>query len=306
MVSENLEKALGRSVFDDNFRKKWLDDFDNLSDELDIADVRERIKAEHFLRDFERYKKEKEGRSSNNSSVSISSNDNIENTKVNGKNNNDSPSTGTANPDSKKKAEEEGGEESNSNKERAGKTESNPVSVNDYIFSIFQQSIEDSRKFFKKIFLISYGVFAIGIIMFIIAFLSGLGLFGSTYAVSSTIIFGVLGVITLLIYFAYDPSLRVQLGISNILKIEMIFMNFWDQVNFWRPYGNSSDDEKKKEASEQMHNTARTSIEFLQQYLDDQKVIRSKLSSILGRTVVPPKKQNRNPLHDSVESKNTE
>lgn len=304
MVSENLEKALGRSIFDDNFRKKWLDDFDNLSDELDIADVRERIKAEHFLRDFERYKKEKEGRSSNNSSVSSSSNDNIENTKVNGRNNNDSPSTGTANPDSKIKAEE-GGKESNSNNRKVGKTESDPVSVNDYIFSIFQQSIEDSRKFFKKIFFISYGVFAIGIIMFTIAFLSGLGLFGSNFAVSSTIIFGVLGVITLLMYFIYDPSLRVQLGISNILKIEMIFMNFWDQVNFWRPYGNSSDDEKKKEASDQMHNTARTSIEFLQQYLDDQKVIRSKLSSILGRNVVPPNKQNQNPLHDSAESKKT-
>ena len=48
MVSENLEKALGRAIFDDNFRKKWLNDFDNQSDDLDIADVRERIKAEHF------------------------------------------------------------------------------------------------------------------------------------------------------------------------------------------------------------------------------------------------------------------
>ncbi|VFJ12929.1 hypothetical protein [Candidatus Nitrosocosmicus franklandus] len=294
MASENLEKALGRSIFDDNFRKKWLDDFDNLSDELDIADVRERIKAEHFLRDFERYKNEKEGRvSSNNSNSSSTTHSDKdkekENTKDGIKNNYDTSSaTAAVYPGVKNK-------ELNFNKQELGKNESDKVSVNDYIFSIFQQTVEDSRKFFKKIFYLSYGVFAIGIIMFIISFLSGLGLFGSGLGVSSTIIFGVLGVITLSIYFIYNPSQKAQLGISNILKVEMIFMNFWDQLNFWRPYGNSSDDEKKKEASNQMHITARTSIEFLQQYLDDQKSTRNKLSSIFGRTFVPSNEQTSSP-----------
>lgn len=261
MASENVEKALGRAIFDDNFRRKWLSDFDNQSDELDIADVRERIKAEHLLRDFEKYKIEKvsekkietEPKKENGPQIPRNENAPIQVAQVLNR---------------EKNRVEQIIQESQS-----------PERINDYVFSIFKQSLEDSRRFLERITYIGYGIFGIGIIFFVLAFLSGIGLFGSSVSITSTIIFGIIGLLTCGIYFLYDPTRRVQLGVSNILKIEMIFMNFWDQVNFWRPYGNSDEDVKKKEASDQMHLAAKTSIEFLQKYLDSHKAVSRKISS---------------------------
>lgn len=262
MASENLEKALGRAVFDDNFRRKWLGDFDNQSDELDIADVRERIKAEHLLRDFEKYKIEKgsenkiepgETKKDNNSQMM--------------KNENSSDQKSLVENNKKIKMENLDQKSESSDK------------INDYVFSIFKQTLEDSRRFFKRILYIGYGILAAGIAFFSLAVLSGVGIFGSSVSITSTVIFGIIGAIVCAIYFLYDPARRVQLGFSNILKIEMIFMNFWDQVNFWRPYGNSNEDSKKKEASEQMHLAAKTSMEFLQEYLDSHKAMVSKIGS---------------------------
>jgi len=262
VASENLEKALGRAVFDDNFRRKWLGDFDNQSDELDIADVRERIKAEHLLREFEKYKTEKSSEKKietvepkKENSLQTARNENISDQK-------DQVQT-------KEKIKQEQNNQEGESSER----------INDYVFSIFRQSIEDSRKVLKRITYIGYGIFATGIVFFALAFLSGAGLFGSSVSVTSAIIFGIVGVLVCGIYFLYDPTRKVQLGVSNILKIEMIFMNFWDQVNFWRPYGNSNEDAKKKEASDQMHLAAKTSIEFLQQYLDTHRGSLRKIGS---------------------------
>lgn len=264
MASENLEKALGRAIFDDNFRRKWLGDFDNQSDELDIADVRERIKAEHLLRDFEKYKIEKV---SEKKIEAVEPKKEKENGPQISRNENASDQVAQVQNREKNKAEQINQE---------GKS---PERINDYVFSIFKQSIEDSRRFLERITYIGYGIFGTGIVFFALAFLSGIGLFGSSVSITSTIIFGIIGVLICGIYFLYDPTRRVQLGVSNILKIEMIFMNFWDQVNFWRPYGNSDEDAKKKEASDQMHLAAKTSIEFLQQYLDSHKAVSRKIGS---------------------------
>jgi hypothetical protein len=262
VASENLEKALGRAIFDDNFRRKWLGDFDNQADELDIADVRERIKAEHLLRDFEKYKIEK------GSEKKIET---VEPKKEKG------PQISINENVSDKKSQVQNSEKNKS--EQVNKEGESPERINDYVFSIFKQSIEDSRKFLKKITYIGYGIFVTGIAFFALAFLSGIGLFGSSVSVTSAIIFGIVGVLTCGIYLLYDPTRRVQLGVSNILKIEMIFMNFWNQVNFWKPYGNSEEDMKKKEASDQMHLAAKTSIEFLQQYLDSHRVVARRIGS---------------------------
>jgi hypothetical protein len=265
VASENLEKALGRAIFDDNFRKKWLGDFDNQSDELDIADVRERIKAEHLLKEFEKYKSDKVSEKKIEEVESKKEN----NPRITGKENTPVQS-GQVQYNEKFKTEQIKLEKESSE------------TINDYTFSVFKQSIEDSRKFLKRITYTGYGIFATGIVFFALAFLSGIGLFGSSFSVTSTLIFGILGVLICGSYFLFDPARRVQLGVSNILKIEMIFLNFWDQVNFWRPYGNSDEDTKKKEASDQMHLAAKTSMEFLQQYLDSNKTVARKFGSEFG------------------------
>lgn len=66
----------------------------------------------------------------------------------------------------------------------AGKPVSNPKEntntsskLNDYVFTIFHNSIKYSRRFFKRIFYIIYRVFAVGIVSFIRSFVSGMGLF---------------------------------------------------------------------------------------------------------------------------------
>lgn len=45
MVSENVEKVYCKAVFDDNFRKKWINNFENQDDENEIADVLRKFKA---------------------------------------------------------------------------------------------------------------------------------------------------------------------------------------------------------------------------------------------------------------------
>lgn len=295
MVSENLEKAIGRSIFDDNFRSKWLRDFENQSDELDIADVRERIKAEHFLRDFEKYKTEKENGKKEVNQTGYSQN-------IANKNNNNNKNPSIVIPErideklnrSNSSSITSSSDSLNQDKEHLDLSKR----MNDYVFTIFQNSIDDSRRFLNKIFYISYGIFGGGIGFFILSFLSGSGLMGNELGVSLTVTFGLLGILNFIAYFIFNPSKQIQLEISNLLKLEMIYMNFWDQLNFWRPFGNSNDEDKKREASERLHSAAKTSIELLQQYLEEKKGTGSTKNILdkINKTTVSRKKENPDAL----------
>ncbi len=107
----------------------------------------ERIRTEHFLRDFEKYKNEGETL--------------------------------------RKENQESSNTEPMVKEKTAGKPVSNPKEntdtsskLNDYVFTIFHNSIKYSRRSFKRIFYIIHGVLVVGIVLFIRSFASGMGLYG--------------------------------------------------------------------------------------------------------------------------------
>lgn len=279
MASENLEKAIGRAVLDENFRIKWLKDFEDESDKLDIIDVKERIKAEHFLKEFNKSQMEKgqvkkeipEGK--RNLTTNYITNNPMENI------------TDSNNKIGIKKINE-------NNQDLSSK-------VNEYIFSTFQSTINDSRSFLKKVVYITHSIIGIGIIFFILSYLCGIGIFGNSLTIGPTIIFGFLGILVSIFYFVFEPVKRIQKIIANLLKIEIIYLHYWEQVNFWRPFGNSDDEHKKKEASERLNSITKTSIEFLKEYIgenNDRKTYNSWINKIrtFEKTLTSPKQSTEN------------
>jgi hypothetical protein len=136
--------------------------------------------------------------------------------------------------------------------------------VTKYSIDVLKMSIGSSKKAFDRISLMFYIIFAVGITLFILSAISGL-LGDRSY---ESAIFGTLGLINFVVFFIFGPSSNVQRALSNLLQAEIIFINFWDQLHFWVPYGLSKDKHEKEMGSAKLQELTEKILKMLESYLE--------------------------------------
>jgi hypothetical protein len=136
-----------------------------------------------------------------------------------------------------------------------------------YTANILQQTLGTARSAYSRIVLMNTIMFITGISLFI---------FAALYAAFSqqqkiySLVFGGLGVANFIALFMRDPIKRTQQALSNLVQVEIAFMNFFEQITIWdafaqQPPINLASIEK---ASVSLQQRSREVIEMLETYIE--------------------------------------
>jgi ABC-type multidrug transport system fused ATPase/permease subunit len=136
--------------------------------------------------------------------------------------------------------------------------------VQEFGFNVFKESIDSSKHTFARISMMSYVIFGVGISLFVAAAVLGLVQGKEVFSIA----FGTFGVATFVSFFIFSPMRNVQVALSNLLQAEIAFMNFWDQLHFWAPFGISQDINKKKEASSRLQQVTKEIMDMLEKNIE--------------------------------------
>ena len=110
----------------------------------------------------------------------------------------------------------------------------------------------------------AYVIFGVGIVLFSLSAVSGLVRNQSTDVAT----FGALGVVSFVLFFIFGPTGTMQNALSNLLQANAIYMNFWNQVNFWMPYAQSGNLDTKREGSAQILGITKSTADMLEEYIE--------------------------------------
>jgi hypothetical protein len=131
-------------------------------------------------------------------------------------------------------------------------------------FEVTKISVQHSINTLKRISHMAYIIFGVGIVLFCLSAVSGLIRNQSTDAAT----FGELGVVSFVLFFIFVPTGTMQNALSNLLQANAIYMNFWNQVNFWMPYANSDVAHTKREGSAQILGLTKSTTDMLEEYIE--------------------------------------
>jgi len=129
---------------------------------------------------------------------------------------------------------------------------------------LLQNSIEDARKAFRNLRLLSNATFTIGLSLFVLSAVSGLVLQKETFS----LVFGGLGTIAIVAIFITKPKDEIQAALSNLLQAETIFLNFYDQLHFWAPYASNGSIDERRQASHALNEATSFALQAFQLYVE--------------------------------------
>jgi len=139
-----------------------------------------------------------------------------------------------------------------------------PKGTNEAILSQLIRTIEDGRIAFKNLIDLSNKTFFVGGFLVCIAAISGLLL----QNVTITVVFGGLGVTVLVAIFALKPMDQIQIALVNMIQAQTVFLDFYNQLQFWAPYAQESvNTEKKQQASQSLHDATTFALKALHAYI---------------------------------------
>lgn len=140
-----------------------------------------------------------------------------------------------------------------------------------YTVTILKDTLNNARSAYHRITLMNGIMFFTGI---------GLFLFAAAYGAISkdtsyTLVLAGLGVANFVALFILGPVERTQSALSNLVQVEVMFMNYFEQITFWETYafaprGNppAPDPAFIKEASEQLQRRTEETVAHLQHYIE--------------------------------------
>lgn len=147
-----------------------------------------------------------------------------------------------------------------------------------YTVNILKQTLDNARSAYYLITLMNKVMFFTGITLFV-----GASVYGviSKETGQSALIAG-LGVVNFVALFLLGPIERTQIALSNLVQVEIAFMNYFEQITFWENYalaprGNPPlpDPAAIKEASAQLQIRSQETIALLQTYVEDPQAARA-------------------------------
>lgn len=136
--------------------------------------------------------------------------------------------------------------------------------VADTTLSILNNAIEDGRKAYRNLRLLSNATFVVGLFLFVTAAVSGVILQRETLS----LVFGGLGAVSFVTIFIMNPKNEIQIGLSRLLKAQTIWLNFYDQLHFWAPYAQLGEMEERKQASQALDEATSFALEALEKYVE--------------------------------------
>jgi hypothetical protein len=144
--------------------------------------------------------------------------------------------------------------------------------LGNYTVSILKQTLDNARSAYYLITLMNKVMFFTGITLFV-----GASVYGviSKETAQSALIAG-LGIVNFVALFLLGPIERTQTALSNLVQVEIAFMNYFEQITFWEifalaPSGNppAPSPGNIKEASAQLQIRSQETIALLQTYVEN-------------------------------------
>jgi len=147
--------------------------------------------------------------------------------------------------------------------------------VNDlgrYTVKSLKDTLENARSAYHRITLMNSIMFFTGIGLFLCAAAYG----AISKDTSYTFVLAGLGAANFVALFVLGPIERTQNALSNLVQVEIAFMNYFEQITFWEafalaPKGNPPmpDPANIKEASDQLQRRSHETIRLLQEYVEN-------------------------------------
>ncbi len=143
--------------------------------------------------------------------------------------------------------------------------------LSSYTVEILKTTLNNAARTFKTITWMNIVMFGVGIGLFVVAAVYGVVAERKVYS----LLFGGLGTLSFAVLFLLGPIERSQNALSNLVQVEISFMNYFAQMGYWETYAmrlegfppmpTTANIEK---ASEMLQERAKDTIELLQKYVE--------------------------------------
>jgi len=148
------------------------------------------------------------------------------------------------------------------------------IKISNYTADMLKDTLDNARRAYFRITWMNTIMFVSGMSLLI---------FAALYAAFSqqqkiySLVFGGLGVANFVTLFIMKPIERTQAALSNLVQVEVAFMNYFEQITIWdafagQPKGNppALDLGNIEKASLVLQERSRETIELLQRFIEDQ------------------------------------
>lgn len=143
--------------------------------------------------------------------------------------------------------------------------------LSSYTVGLFRKTLDNAEKTYRRITMMNTAMFALGLGLVVAAAVYG----AITQEALLSFVFGGLGFATVIALFLTGPISKTQTALSNLVQIEISFMNFFEQITFWDHYVQipsgeppQLDPAKFREASETLQQRAEGTVRLIQKYME--------------------------------------
>lgn len=144
--------------------------------------------------------------------------------------------------------------------------------LGEYTVQILKETLNNAAKAYVTITRMNYVMFFTGIGLFIFA-----ALYGAYFQeIIYSLVFGGLGAASFIALFLVGPIEKTQIALSNLVQVEVAFMNFFEQISFWEnfaltPTGNppAPNPANLEKASQALQDRTKETIALLQKYVEN-------------------------------------
>jgi hypothetical protein len=138
-----------------------------------------------------------------------------------------------------------------------------------YTLDLFKNTLDNARKTYRSVTWMNRILFALGIGLFVAAAVYSAVAQQKLYG----LFFGGLGTVAFVGFFVLGPIEKTQAALSNLVQVEIAFMDFFEQITVWEAYALSGsapggDPAKIEKASKMLQQRARETIDLLQTYVE--------------------------------------
>ena len=147
-----------------------------------------------------------------------------------------------------------------------------------YTVNILKQTLDNARSAYYLITLMNKVMFFTGITLFVSAAVYGV----ISKEIAQSALLAGMGGANFVALLVLGPIDRTQIALSNLVQVEIAFMNYFEQITFWESYALSPSGNPPvpnpaniKEASAQLQIRSQETIALLQTYVEDSQAARA-------------------------------
>ena len=163
-------------------------------------------------------------------------------------------------------------------KERLDAQVKRMIDLGQYTVKILKDTLDNATYTYRMITRMSTIMFATGIGLFIFAAIYGAVSEEKIYS----LVFGGLGALSFVAFFILSPIDKAQIALSNLVQVEVIFMNYFEQITFWEnfaltpkgtpPAPDAPDLANIEKASAMLQERSQQTVLLLEEYVEEKHV----------------------------------